>query len=361
MIEPLRLAAFVSPHGFGHAARCSAVIAELHRAGPVRVELFTTAPRWFFDESIEGLFRYHEVQVDVGFRQRSALEIDLDATTAAVDEFVPFDVDRVADLGGRVQAARCQVVLCDIAPIGVAVAETTGIPSIVVENFSWGWLYQPLTAASPRLAALGRELDRWMDRATRRVQARPVCLRDESHELVDPISREPRLERAAAREALGIDREGPVVVVTMGGYGEPMPFIDRLRHLDDHTFVVTGTPSSRRDGNLLLFDNNTPLFMPDVLRAADAVVAKLGYGTVSEVWREGLPFAHVTRSNFREMASLEAFAAGELSGFLLSREGFATGAWIDRLDELLAMPRRPHEGGGARRVAAVIREVVDAL
>ena len=29
---------------------------------------------------------------------------------------------------------------------------------------------------------------------------------------------------------------------------------------------------------------------------------------MSEVWREGLPFGWVTRPDFREMASLEAFA-----------------------------------------------------
>ena len=106
-----------------------------------------------------------------------------------------------------------------------------------------------------------------------------------------------------------------------------------------------------------LFDNETALYMPDVLRAADAVVAKLGYGMISEVWREGLPFAHVTRPGFREMAALEAFADAHLSGFRLTDEAFVGGGWIDRVPELLAMPRRPHEGGGARRVAEILGEV----
>lgn len=349
-----RIAVFVSPHGFGHAARSSAVMAEAHRRSGATFDLFTTVPEWFFGESIAGSFRYHDVVVDVGFRQRSALEFDLPATVVALREHLPFDDRWVRRLAKTVQAAGCTAVLCDIASLGVAVAEEAGLPSLLVENFTWPWLYEPLFAEAPELEAMAAEIDAWTDRATVRLQARPVCEPQPEHECVDPISRSPRLLRGEARAALGVDGDGPIVVLTMGGYGEDLPFLDRLRGLPDTTFVITGVPRTGVDGNLRLFDNGTPLFMPDVLRAADAVVAKLGYGTVSEVWREGLPFAHVTRPNFREMASLEAFAAEELSGFLITRDEFAAGDWIARLPELLAMPRRPHAGGGAGRVAEVL-------
>lgn len=349
-----RVAAFVSPHGFGHAARASAVLAEVHRLGAVGVELFTTAPRWFFEESISGLFRYHPFEVDVGFRQRSALEFDAGATVSALRAFVPFDPALVSQLAATVREAGCEVVLCDIAPLGVAVAEAAGLPSVLVENFDWPWLYEPLLEQEPELELLSAALEEWTRRATAHVQARPVCVRHSAHELVDPIAREPRLSRAQARAELGVDDDRPIVVVTMGGYGEDLPFLPRLSALSDVVFVVTGSPGTSVEGSLRLFDNNTPLFMPDVLRASDAVVAKLGYGTVSEVWRDGLPYAHVTRPNFREMASLERFAAEELSGFLLSGDDFIAGAWIERIPELLDMPRMPHPGGGATRAAEIV-------
>lgn len=93
-----RIAAFVSGHGFGHAARSSATLAELHRVHACRVELFTTAPRWFFEESISGVFHYHREVVDVGFRQRSALRLDVDATVEALRRFVPFEPSKVERL-----------------------------------------------------------------------------------------------------------------------------------------------------------------------------------------------------------------------------------------------------------------------
>lgn len=352
-----RIAAFVSPHGFGHAARASAVLAEVHRRSGAAFEIFTTAPRWFFEESLAGAFRYHDALVDVGFRQKSALEFDREATVEALRSLLPFDPVAVEALASTVRDTGCRAVLCDISAMGVAVADRAGVPSLLIENFEWPWLYEPLVNEAPALRSLSTELDRWTRRATVHLQARPVCLRRPGLEMVDPISREARRDRSSVRRALGVPDGRTFVVVTMGGYGEATPFLDRLRARDDITFLVTGAEATTRNANVLLYDNNTPLFMPDLLRAADAVVAKLGYGMVSEVWRQGVPFAHVTRPDFREMAALETFARDELSGFLLTRDDYAAGAWTDRLDELAALPRRPRGPGGAARAAEVLMEI----
>ena len=352
--DPPRFAVFVSPHGFGHAARSSAVMAEAHRRSGARFEVFTTTPRWFFEESIAGTFEYHALACDVGFRQRSALVADLEATVQALKAYVPFDAGLVSRLAGELRSSGCCAVLCDISALGIAVAEAAGLPSVLIENFSWPWLYEPFMDHVAGLAEISVEIARWDARATVHLQARPVCERRHGCELVDPISREATLDRAAARAALGLETDGPVVVITMGGYGEEYPFLDRLREIEDTTFVISGVPESGHGGNLRLFDNDTPLYMPDVLRAADAVVAKLGYGTVAEVWREGLPFAYVTRSNSREMPPLEDFAEIELSGFPIQADDFPAGAWIGRLPELLSTPRRARAGGGAARVSEVL-------
>ena len=356
MTDGPRIAAFVSPHGFGHAARSSAVLLEALGLGASGIELFTTAPRWFFEESLGRAFRLHEEVVDVGFRQRSALHADLEGTVAALERLLPFDDARVARLADTVRATGADVVLCDIAPLGVAVAEAAGLPSVLVENFSWGWLYAAYADQAPELSAFGAALDRWADRATRHVQARPRCVATPSAEAVDPIGRPPRRSRAASRSALGLPADGPLVVVTMGGHEEDLSFLPRLADVDGVHFLVTGAARTADTANVRLFDNDTPLYMPDVLRAADAVVAKLGYGTVSEVWREGLPFAHVTRPGFPEMPALEAFVARHSSGFRLTDRAFVSGEWIERIPELLDMPRRPHEGGGARRAAEILLE-----
>lgn len=352
-----RCAAFVSGHGYGHAARSAAVMAALHREHGAELDVFSSAPRWFFEESLRGLFRHHEIECDVGFAQASALRVDVPATVAALDALLPYDERLVDDLAGRLERTGCEVVLCDIAPMGVAVAERLGVPSVLVESFTWPWLYEPYVDDAPALLRFGAILDEWRSRATLVVQTEPLCARDPGLPLVGPIARAPRRSRNEVRAALGVDEEATVVAITMGGYGEDMPFLDRLRDFDDTTFVVTGQHATRTDGNLRLVSNRTAVFMPDLLRAADGVVAKLGYGIIAEVWGEGLPLAFVSRPGFPEMPPLEAFARRELACIEIAPETFATGDWIDRLPELLRLPRRSHGGGGAVVVAGMIASV----
>ena len=356
MEEPrLRLAFFISPHGYGHAARSSAVMTALNKTTGAAFELYTTVPKWFFDESIEGLFRHHDVACDVGFVQPSALEYDLHGTVEALNDLLPFDLLLLDTLASRVLEAGCEAVLCDIVPLGIAVAERAGLPSVLIESFSWQWLYEPLHGRAPELAQLSDELERWWRKATVHIQTEPLCWRDAAAQaLVDPISRIPRQDREKIRTELDIPLDARMVVITMGGYTEGMPFLKRLQAMSDVTFVATGGDETVRDGNLVLFGSQSAIFMPDLLRAADALVAKLGYGITAEARREGLPYAFVSRRDFREMPPLEAFVRRELLGFEISPEGFAAGDWIDRVPELLSLPRQPRDGGGADQVASVV-------
>lgn len=325
----------------------------LHRLSGARFELFGASPRWFFDESIPRLYQYHELETDVGLRQRSALVFDLERTVAALDAMLPFDDAWLDSLAETVSAAGCRAVLCDIAPLGVAVAGRLGLPSLLVENFTWPWLYEPLIERSAALRPLAEEIRVWLERVTWHVQTEPLCAADARADLrVPPIARVARAERARTRSRLGLDPEGPVVLVTMGGVPQALPFLDRLRMLEAVQFVVTGAPKTQTEGNLHLFDNHERLYLPDLVRASDAVAAKLGYSTVAEVWREGRPLAYVTRPDFRETGPVSRWVERELAGFEITPDSFRSGTWIERVPELLASEgTEPRSEGGEETVA----------
>ena len=330
----------------------------LHRLGGARFELFSASPRWFFDESIPGLYTYHRVVTDVGLRQRSALAFDLPGTVAALEEMLPFDEAWLESLARRVGDAGCRAVLCDIAPLGVAVAERVGIPSVLVENFTWPGLYEPLSPRAPALEALSEELQRWLGRATWHVQTDPLCEVDAGADLrVPPIARRPRTARGETRAHLGLRPDARVVLVTMGGVPQELPSLDRLTGLEAVDFVVTGVRETRTESNLHLFDNDQRLYLPNLVRASDAVVAKLGYSTVAEAWGEGRPMAWVTRSDFRETGPLRSWVERELTGFEIRPEPFHDGSWIERIPELLDLEGTgPNPGGGADTVARFVLE-----
>jgi hypothetical protein len=234
---------------------------------------------------------------------------------------------------------------------------------VLVENFSWPWLYEPLLEEAPELAPLSGELDLWSGRATLHLLAEPYCWADpRAHAAVLPVSRPPRRAREELRGELGVGGADRLVVLTMGGYAEAMPFLHRLEEMRDVTFVVTGAPASEVRGNLRLHDNASRLYMPDLVRAADAVVAKLGYSTVAEVWREGRAAAFVTRADFREMRPLWAWVSERIPGFEIPGTSFAAGEWVERIPELLGMippPAQPR--GGADQVVDHMMERIPSL
>lgn len=354
------IAVFVTPHGFGHAARASAVMQALAGAAGAHFELYAATPRWFFDESVAGRYRYHELHADVGFVQRSALRLDVHATVSALSTLLPFDDVLLDGLALEIRRAGCRAVLCDIAPLGIAVAERAGVPSVLVENFTWPWIYEPLLDEAPALAPLSAELERWFERATFHVQTEPFCEPAPRAALVvPPVSRDPRRTRAETRRALGLDEGAPAVVVTLGGVAQELAFVDRMRAVSDVTFLVTGAAGTRTEGNVHLFDNETRIYMPDFVRASDAVVAKLGYNTIAEVWKEGRPLAWVARPDFREGGPLGEWVSDRIPGFSIGPSDFESGLWLERLPDLMAMGApAPGAGGGAERLARFVLDEV---
>ena len=72
---------------------------------------------------------------------------------------------------------------------------------------------------------------------------------------------------------------------------------------------------------------------------------------MAEVCRTGTPFGYSTVDHFKETGVLERFIEARLSAVALDSSTFSGGGWIDRLDALLASPRRPVPADGADRIA----------
>ncbi|NQU64479.1 MAG: hypothetical protein HQ517_09385, partial [SAR324 cluster bacterium] len=128
MLPSNKIAFFISPHGFGHAARAAAVISVLQKRMPsIHVDLFSRTPAWFFSDSLEGPYTYHELATDIGLVQTNPLTEDLPATLDRLDEFMPFAEELILKLVRQLRQSGCRLVICDISPLGIAVAERAGI------------------------------------------------------------------------------------------------------------------------------------------------------------------------------------------------------------------------------------------
>jgi len=358
------VACFVSPHGFGHAARACSVIEALSRSRPaLRFHIFTTVPRWFFAESLPGCFEYHHCCTDIGLVQVSPLEEDLEATVAALDRAPWRDSNLIEALARDVGRLGCVLVLADISPLGLRVARRAGLPAVLVENFTWDWIYHNIDAQDA-LAAHGDQLAADFTAADLRIQTTPVCRPVAGAVRVGPVARAPRQTRAETRRRLRIPEAEPLVLASMGGVGWDYGSLDELTGADGPWVVVPGgAEGERRHGRLLELPFHSTYFHPDLVHAADVVVGKLGYSTVAEVFQAGVALAYVERPRFPESPVLARFVDRELTSVMLEARAFVTGEWMPAVSKLLAArPRvRLAADGAAEAAAAIVQCFPDAL
>ncbi len=348
------VAFFISPHGFGHAARAAALMVALsERAPDLRFDIFTTVPEWFFADSLPAPFRYHSLKTDVGFVQTSPLHEDLDATLTALDGFLPFNNETTTELAARLSAAGSRLVICDIAPMGIAVAEKAGVPSVLVENFTWDWLY----AGYPQLnGSFQRHIDYLetaFNNADIHIQTEPVCRKMDADLAAPPMSRKLRDRRADVRNALSIGDDQKMVAVTMGGIEKRYGFLEQLGKRPDIRFVIPGGAAEKRiAGNLLLLPQRSGVYHPDLVNACDALVGKAGYSTIAEAFQAGVPFGYVPRPGFPEMPGLVAFIERQMPSMAIGPDEFEAGEWVSRLDGLLSIGRVAEERPNGADTAA---------
>lgn len=335
----------------------------LHTRDPkMHFHIFTRVPRWFFAESLGGAFTYHACLTDIGLVQDNALQENLPQTLQRLKDLFPFNQSLIAHLSHLVTRYKCRAVLCDIAPLGIAVARAARVPSILVENFTWDWIYTGYTRDDARLYEYVTYLRDVFRSADYHIQTEPICARRACDLVTPPVAREPRTSARAIRARLGIPPRARVVLITMGGIPQQHTFLDRLTQMSRVHFVVPGTHHrAERCENVILLPHRSEFYHPDLVHASDAVIGKAGYSTVAETYRAGIPFGFVSRAKFREARTMARFISTHMRGIEIAPDEFASGRWLARVDELLALPRLARrEPNGATPIAQFIQNVLEA-
>jgi hypothetical protein len=370
-----QIAYFITPHGYGHAARASAVMAAVHQINAaVRFEIFTQVPEWFFQDSLSGPFDHHALLTDIGLAQITPIVEDMPETLKRLGDFLPFDTSPIREIASQINRLRCQMIICDIAPMGIAVASAAAIPSILVENFTWDWIYEEYRKDAPKLSQYITYLGEMFDAADYHVQTRPVCQPRRVDLTTPPVGRKIRTPRQQIRRQLRIPEEAKMVMITMGGIPWQYDFLEHLGDQNGVYFIIPGadkltrgpnaspatTSPLARSGTVVLLPHHSDYFHPDLVNAADAVIGKAGYSTVAEVYNAGIPFGYVGRPKFRETQALTAFIEQEMKGLPIAEAQFQSGSWLSSLADLLALPRiQRNDSYGADQIADFICKLLD--
>jgi UDP:flavonoid glycosyltransferase YjiC (YdhE family) len=344
------LAYIITPHGFGHASRSCAVMNAISKKCPdCHFHIFTTVPKWFFVDSLNTTFEYHSFLTDIGLIQNNAMEEDINSTLSALGNFLPFDREQLHPIIAALYNSKIEAVFCDTAALGIAVAEQVGIPSVLIENFTWDWIYAGYPQFERGFSPFINYLQQIYQRADYHFSAAPHCQNFEHiTALVNPICRQPKQPASAIREALNIPSNSKVVLITMGGIPEFYPFIPQLQKHSDTFFIIPGSHTqSTPESNVILLPHHSKFFHPDLMNICDAVIGKIGYSTIAEAYYAGIPFGFIKREYFRESKILSSFILDNMNGIEILHDDFLTGSWLKILPDLSDKPRliRNHPNG----------------
>lgn len=356
------IAYFISPHGYGHAARACAVMAEMHDINPsIKFEIFTTIPQWFFQQSLSGSFTYHNLLTDIGMVQETPLREDLPETLKKLNDFLPYNESQIESLSRDIRKLKCRLIICDISPMGIVVAQAACVPSVLIENFTWDWVYENYVSDDFPVKQHVDYLRDVYKSVNYHIQTEPICHYWNAALTVVPISRKTRTTPQQVRKSLGIPDESKAVIITMGGIPEKHNFLNQLKHHRDVHFIIPGSSQTARFvDNLVLLPHHSEFFHPDLVNACDAVIGKLGYSTLAEVFHAGVPYGYIPRSSFKESDFLEEFVKEKMRGCAIPEKQYQEGSWMSFLPELLDMSTiKRGESNGASEAAQFIYMVLN--
>jgi hypothetical protein len=353
------LAFFVTPHGFGHAARACSVIDALYSLNPgLKFLVISIVPEWFFASSLSAPFKYFAWVTDIGLVQSGPLHENIPQTIKKLDSFFPIKQTLVKDAIRLLENESCDLIVNDISPLGIAVGHEAGIPSLLIENFTWDWIY-----SGYEHNGFGRHI-RYLNEIYARVDyhiaAEPVCLERNVDLTCNPVCRPYRTENRVTRSSLGVGEQDKIVLITMGGIRDEFKNLDLAKEFSDLVFIIPGSREiMERQNNIIFLPFRSRYYHPDLIEACNVVVGKVGYSTLAEVYQSGKPFGYIPRDGFRESDKLVSYIKSKMAGLVISEDEFRNGHWLDSLEELLKLAKIERKGpSGAGQAATFIQHLL---
>jgi len=368
-----RIVFYVSGHGFGHTSRTIEVIHAVLRARPqAHIVVKTAAPLRLFARTIRGRCELVELQCDAGMVQVDSLTLD---TADSIRKAVEFQ-KRVPTLAAKEAAylreTGARVVIGDIPPVAIAAAHSAGIPSVAIGNFTWDWIYEDYRhEGALELADDIRRLYRNATRVLRLPMAGGFAGLESITRDIPFIARRSQRTQDDVRGSLGLPArsEGkPLVLMSFGGYGVAGLDTAALGTLKDFTIATTDVPVS---GNAIkpaaevlhiseqqIYDNG--LRYEDLVRAADVVVTKPGYGIISEAIANGASLLYTSRGHFVEYDVLVKEMPTYLRVQFIEQDDLLSGNWSTAMQKLMnqaAAPEKPPLNGAEIAAEEILKQI----
>ncbi|WP_167631811.1 hypothetical protein [Mariprofundus ferrooxydans] len=346
----MRLAAYISGHGFGHLAQLAPVLNALYRLEPACHFLIRCSlPEEEIRARLEFDFDLDQESVDIGVVQKSAIEEDRDASIQQMRLWLTgFDanVQREIEL---LREFAPTLVLSNISPLAFPAAKALSIPAIGLATLDWHTIYSHWLAADDPVLEILATAYRVCDLLLTPPMAMqmPIFSRQQQIPLIAAVA------DSSAYSAPTV--AGQIALVIFGGSAQPPYDIQALSRLDSWQFLIPHLSTTDIPVNVTPVRFGPDLRAVDVMAHVDTVVCKPGYGILAECWSTQTPIAWVERPDFPEFPMLKGWLQNRFPAAGMSRSDFAAGQWGRALAASIASPRSfPATAGDGAIVAAEV-------
>lgn len=271
---------YASSHGFGHMTRCLAIIEEILETTDHLIYLASGTYQNSFARVYLARFgdrvTYRDIRTEVGLVNKdNSLQVDIPRLENELTDFIAGWDTAVAAEVAILRDLPVTCVISDISAIGIQVGEQLGVRNIGIANFTWCEQYEFLGLS-----------DTIIDRF-REVYAKLDLLIEYDLMLPAPKLSVPRKQTGFICRCFDPDRiaaikaqYGPSIFITCGKSAD----LDNIQidNYDGTIFTTSGI-------NITATGNATVVQLPietfdthNYLAASDIVIAKAGWGTISE-------------------------------------------------------------------------------
>jgi hypothetical protein len=327
----------------------------------LRIHVRTTAPKWIFHNSAMPLC-YSPQAIDAGIVQTDSLHMELAETLAACRAIYANPRKLIDQELAFTNANHIDLIVADTPPLAFEIAAQAGVPSVSITNFTWDVIYRAYVEAYPEFAPLIDTMTQCYGKATDALTLPYPCdtAMFPRQQAIPWITRRSELTKTQTRQAFTLPQAATIVLLSFGGLGiDRLPW-NQLARQREYFFVMTGT-RHRRESNLLTLPA-TQTHYQDLLRTADAIVTKPGYGIVADVLAQQVPILYTDRGDFAEFPQLVAALRDCATAEFIPQQELLRGNLSPYLSRLLAKP--PHwpeiELNGAQVAAQKILSMLDS-
>jgi hypothetical protein len=350
----------LTAHGFGHAGQTAPVINALrHRIPAMRLTLYSSLPRSFLANRFEGEFELIPQAPDVGMHMKHALEVDIEASAQAYQHFHHHWEQTVVAEAQLLAGHAPDAVLANVPYRILAAAAQVGIPALAMCSLNWADIYRHFCGSAPGAAAILAEMHAAYRCANTFLQPAPSMLMSDldNRIAIGPIARLGKERRGEILQTLGLSAASKLILVSLGGI--PIQLNPtRWPVLPDVYWIVPAAwDTQRRD--IIAFESLAMNFV-DVLRSADALITKPGYGSFVEAACNGIPILYVRRHDWPEEPYLVAWLQARGRILAIRPEQLQLGDFANDLEKLFSLaPQAPVPPTGIDEAAAHLAALLE--